>query len=60
MVSHGSFTTGFSRQSPSRLGIWIGWHIVSDYMKNNPETKLNELFKITDSQQLLHDSGYKP
>ena len=60
LISDGPFTTGFSRQSPSRLGIWIGWHIVNDYMKNNPETTLNELVKTTDSQQLLHESGYKP
>lgn len=60
LISDGPFTTGFSRQSPSRLGIWIGWQIVADYMKNNPETTLNDLFKITDSQLLLHNSGYKP
>ena len=60
LISDGPFTTGFSRQSPSRLGIWIGWQIVDDYMKNNPKTTFNDLFNITDSQLLLHESGYKP
>ncbi len=60
LISDAPFTTGFSRQSPSRLGVWIGWQIVGDYMKNNPETSLQELFQISDSQQLLHKSAYKP
>lgn len=60
LIKDGPFTTGLSRQSPARLGIWLGWQIVSDYMKNNPETNLQELFKINDSQQLLHKSAYKP
>ena len=54
------FTTGFSRQSPSRLGAWLGLQIVRDYMRNNPNTSLQDLFLITDSQELLHKSGYKP
>lgn len=60
LIKDGPFTTGLSRQSPARLGIWLGWQIVSDYMKNNPETSLQELFQINDSQQLLHKSAYKP
>ena len=60
LISDAPFTTGFSRQSPSRLGVWIGWQIVGDFMKNNPEVTLNDLFEISDSQLLLHDSGYKP
>jgi hypothetical protein len=60
LIQDGPFTTGFSRQSPARLGVWMGWQIVSDFMKNNPEVTLNELIKITDSQKLLNDSGYKP
>jgi hypothetical protein len=54
------FTTGFSRQSPSRLGAWLGLQIVSDYMQNNPKTSLQDLFLMSDSQELLHKSGYKP
>lgn len=60
LINDGPFTTGLSRQSPARLGIWLGWQIVNDYMKNNPETNLQELFQLNDSQQLLHKSAYKP
>ena len=60
LIKDGPFTTGLSRQSPARLGIWLGWQIVNDYMKNNPETTLQELFQLSDSQLLLHNSRYKP
>ena len=60
LIKDGPFTTGLSRQSPARLGIWIGWQIVSDFMKNNPGTSLQDLLHMTDSQELLHKSAYKP
>lgn len=60
LIKDGPFTTGLSRQSPARLGIWIGWQIVKDFMKNNSEVSLQELLLMTDSQELLHKSAYKP
>ena len=60
LIQDGPFTTGFSDDSPSRLGIWLGWQIVSDYLLKHPETTLEELFKMIDSQQILKESGYKP
>jgi len=60
LMMDGPFTSGFSKRSPARIGVWIGWQIVSDYMENNPKTDINKLLNISDSQTLLHDSGYKP
>lgn len=60
LIQDGPFTTGFSNDSPARLGVWMGWQIVSDYVMKNPETSLEQLFNMTDSQQILKDSGYKP
>lgn len=60
LIQDGPFTTGFSNDSPARLGIWLGWQIVSDYLVKHPETSLEQLFSMTDSQQILKDSGYKP
>lgn len=53
-------TSGFPLQSPGRTGIWIGWQIVRKYMKEHPETKLNELMNNSDYRQILNDSGYFP
>lgn len=60
LIQDGPFTTGFSNDSPARLGIWLGWQIVSEYVMKHPETSLEQLFKMTDSQQILKESGYKP
>lgn len=60
LIQDAPFTAGFTRQSPSRLGVWIGWQIVSDFMMNNPDVSLKELINLNDSQQILHKSKYKP
>lgn len=58
-MTDGPFTSGFSEESPSRTGHWIGWQIVRNYMEKNNVT-LEELMKDTDSQKILQQSGYKP
>lgn len=60
LIQDGPFTTGFSNESPPRLGIWLGWQIVRKYMENNPDTSLEELFKNDDAQAIFNQSGYKP
>lgn len=60
LISDGPFTTGFSNDSPSRLGIFIGWKIVDRFLKNNPGISLPGMLVVTDSQELLSRSGYKP
>lgn len=53
------FTSKFSKESPSRIGCWIGWQIVKKYMKRN-EVSLNDLLREKDSQKILRKSKYKP
>jgi hypothetical protein len=60
LINDGPFTKGFSKESPSRLGIYIGWQIVKDYMANHPEVSLLQLMKTDDSQLILQQSRYKP
>lgn len=59
-LQDGPFTKGFGRESPGRLGEWIGWQIVRSYMNNNRETTVNELLKEDDAQKILKTSAYKP
>lgn len=54
------FTSGLARESPGRIGLWLGWQIVRAYMKQHPETPLPELMKPSDAQEFLGSSGYKP
>lgn len=59
-VNQAPFIAGIPKQSPGRLGQWVGWVIVRRYMQENPDTSLQELMVITDSQQILSRSRYKP
>ncbi|MFA6949970.1 MAG: DUF2268 domain-containing putative Zn-dependent protease [Lentimicrobiaceae bacterium] len=58
-MTDGPFTSGFSNNSPSRTGQWLGYQIVKAYMDRG-NVSLQELLKETDSQKILQESGYKP
>ncbi len=45
--------------APGNLGTWIGWQIVSNYMKETKSTP-QMLMQQTDAQQILTQSKYKP
>lgn len=53
-------TYGMPKESPGRVGAWLGWQIVKAYMKENPNTTLKQLIAMKDGQQLLTASKYKP
>ena len=59
-LADGPFTTEFSKDSPPRLGEWIGWQIVTSFMEKHPEVTLPELMQEKDAQRILMLSGYKP
>ena len=59
-VSDGPFTSGFPRESPARIGTWLGWQIVRAFMQNNPQVSIPELIQITNTQGILTRSKYKP
>lgn len=59
-IQDGPFTSGFSNDSPARIGSWIGWQIIRSFMENNPEISLKEMLEINNSQTILSKSKYKP
>jgi len=50
----------FGTDSPGRVGIWMGWQIVRNYMNKNPEITIRELIENNDHQTILLQSGYAP
>lgn len=58
-LNEGPFTSGMPRESPGRIGVWIGRQIVRSYMQKHPEVSLQQLFK-TDGSVVFSQSGYKP
>ncbi|PKP04739.1 MAG: hypothetical protein CVU11_03240 [Bacteroidetes bacterium HGW-Bacteroidetes-6] len=59
-VGEAPFTSAFSKNSAPRVGRYIGWQIVRAYMSKNQQVTLTELFKNSNSQEILNKSGYKP
>jgi hypothetical protein len=54
------FTIQVGEKCPGRIGQWVGWRIVKQYMKSNPKTTLPQLMAIDDAQMLFTQSRYKP
>lgn len=55
------FTNGLSQEhSPGRVGVFIGWRIVSAYMERNAQVTLQDLMNETDAQKILQLSDYRP
>jgi hypothetical protein len=54
------YTSFLPVESPGRVGIWLGYQIVVSYMKQNPDTGFRELMALTDYQDFLKRSKYKP
>jgi hypothetical protein len=59
-IQDGPFTAGLPEGAPAMLGRFIGWQMIRAYMKKHPDLTLLSLFEISDSQQILSESGYKP
>jgi len=59
-VNDGPSTVGMPPESPGNVGSWVGWQIVTNYMKNAGENvTLQELLK-TKPDVILAKSKYKP
>ena len=53
-------TTQVGEKCPGRIGQWVGWQIVKEYMDTHPEKSLPELMQMADAQTLFRESNYKP
>lgn len=52
------FYIDIDKESPGRIGVWLGWQIVKSYMNNNNVT-LQQLLQ-TDAEEIFNKSKYKP
>lgn len=59
-IEEAPFSKPFGNPSPGRIGQFLGWKIVQEYMKNNPDVTLENLMKTTDLQLILNRSAFKP
>lgn len=60
LASEAPFTTYFTRESPGRAALWIGFRMVEQFMKRNSAVTLAELMEVTDYQSILSGARYDP
>ncbi|MCB9196872.1 MAG: hypothetical protein H6600_00290 [Flavobacteriales bacterium] len=51
-VSEGPFTKGMPHESPGKVGVWLGWQIVKDYVEQN-EVGVLDLLKPVGAKVIL-------
>ncbi len=51
---------GMPEQAPGRTANYLGYRIVQSFMTNNPTVTIPELLALTDTQELLNRSRFKP
>ena len=59
-VDYSPNSPGMPDEAPGRTANWLGWQIVKQYMSRFPETSMQELIGLSDAQELLLKSRYKP
>ena len=59
-IDEAPFTSTFPHESPGRTGVWIGWRMVCNYMKNHPEITLEQLMQDHDYLKIMNLSKYNP
>ena len=58
-VGPAPFTSTFTRESPGRAAVWLGYKIVASYMKRE-KVSLQELMLTEDYQQILQKAKFRP
>jgi hypothetical protein len=58
-ISERPKTVEISGQCPGRIGMWVGWRMVSQYLKET-NTKLPDLMREADAQRIFKLSKYRP
>ncbi|GAB4314286.1 MAG: gliding motility lipoprotein GldB [Bacteroidales bacterium] len=58
-TGEGPFTSWFGKESPPRLGWFIGYRMIEKLMEENPSITVDELLSL-DAASVLRLSGYKP
>lgn len=59
-IGEAPFTSFFSKESPGKAASWIGFRIVESYMMKSSGTKLEEMIRNTNVQEILQKARYSP
>jgi hypothetical protein len=57
-IVDGPFTSSLPQDSPSRVGVWLGWQMVRAYMDDHQDVSFKQLMKIKNPKKIL--ASYNP
>jgi hypothetical protein len=60
LVYPAPFTPLFTKESPGRAAVWLGYQIIDAYMHTNNDVTLEQLMKDNNYQKILQKSTFKP
>lgn len=60
LIGEAPFTGYFTKDSPGRAAVWLGFRIVESYMMKNSGVKIEEMINNTDVQNILERAKYNP
>jgi hypothetical protein len=60
LTGEAPYTAYFSKESPGRAAVWLGFRIIERYMINNKSVSLEQLMMKTDLQEILQNARYDP
>ena len=60
LTGEAPFTGYFSKESPGKAAVWIGFRIIEAYMFKNPDIKMGDMINNTDVQGILEKARYNP
>jgi hypothetical protein len=60
LVNPAPFTSFFGSESPGRAAVWVGYNIVREYARRNPDKVLADIMMENNYQEILKLSKYNP
>jgi len=60
LTGEAPFTSYFSKESPGRAAVWLGFRIIESYMMRERGTKMQDMINDTEIQGILEKAKYSP
>ncbi len=60
LTGEAPFTSYFTKESPGRAAVWIGFRIIESFMKNSRGLSVEEMMNFKDYQKILEKAKYSP
>lgn len=54
------FTAYFTKESPGKAAVWLGYKIIESYLEANKDVTLHQLMQDKDYQKILRKSNFQP